>query len=115
MALGADKPFLVLNSGIVDLMDAEELRFVIGHELGHVLSGHSVYNTMLYYLVMLANRLALVPFAWIGLKGVIWAPGGVAPQVRDVLRPGGPAGDPGRRGRPARADEDWPAARALPS
>jgi hypothetical protein len=27
---------------------------------------------MLYYLVNLAARLALVPFAWIGLKAVIW-------------------------------------------
>ena len=31
-----------------------------------------VYRTMLYYLVNLAQRLALVPFAWIGLKAVIW-------------------------------------------
>lgn len=73
MALGSDKPFIVLNSGIVELMDPEEIRFVIGHELGHVLSGHTVYNTMLYYLIALANRLALVPFAWVGLKAVIWA------------------------------------------
>ena len=57
---------------MVDLMDAEEIRFVIGHELGHVLSGHSVYRTMLYHLINLAARLALVPFAWIGLKAVIW-------------------------------------------
>jgi Zn-dependent protease with chaperone function len=73
MALGTSKPFIVLNSGLVELMDPEEIRFVIGHELGHVLSGHSVYRTMLYYLVALAQRLALVPFAWIGLKSVIWA------------------------------------------
>lgn len=73
MALGSDKPFVVLNSSIVELMDPEELRWVIGHELGHILSGHTVYNTMLYNLVRLASRLALVPFAWIGLKGVIWA------------------------------------------
>ena len=72
MALGQSKPFIVLNSGLVELMDPEEIRFVIGHELGHVLSGHSVYRTMLYYLVNLAQRLALVPFAWIGLKAVIW-------------------------------------------
>ncbi|HXW45486.1 MAG TPA: M48 family metallopeptidase, partial [Streptosporangiaceae bacterium] len=72
MALGSDKPFIVLNSGLVELMDPEELRWVIGHELGHVLSGHTVYNTMLYYLIILAQRLALVPFAWIGLKAVIW-------------------------------------------
>ncbi len=73
MALGMDKPFIVLNSGMVELMDAEELRWVIGHELGHVLSGHAVYNTMLYNLILLAQRLALVPFAWVGLKAVIWA------------------------------------------
>ncbi|HEX7993854.1 MAG TPA: M48 family metallopeptidase, partial [Streptosporangiaceae bacterium] len=42
MALGTDKPFIVITTGLVDLMDAEESRFVIGHELGHVLSGHSV-------------------------------------------------------------------------
>jgi Zn-dependent protease with chaperone function len=72
MALGMDKPFIVLNSGLVELMDPEEIRFVIGHELGHVLSGHAVYNTMLYNLILLAQRLALVPFAWVGLKAVIW-------------------------------------------
>ncbi len=72
MALGQDKPFIVITTGMVDLMDAEEIRWVIGHELGHVLSGHSVYRTMLFQLVRLATRLALVPFAWIGLKAVIW-------------------------------------------
>jgi Zn-dependent protease with chaperone function len=72
MALGTDKPFIVITTGMVDLMDEEEVRFIIGHEIGHVLSGHSVYRTMLYYLVNLAARLALVPFAWIGLKAVIW-------------------------------------------
>ncbi|MGO9083267.1 MAG: M48 family metallopeptidase [Streptosporangiaceae bacterium] len=72
MTLGTDKPFIVVTTGMVDLFDAEEMRFAIGHELGHVLSGHAVYRTMLYYLVNLAARLALVPFAWLGLKAVIW-------------------------------------------
>jgi Zn-dependent protease with chaperone function len=72
MAIGTDKPFIVITTGMVDLMDAEEIRWVIGHELGHVLSGHTVYRTMLYYLMALAARLALVPLAWIGLKAVIW-------------------------------------------
>ncbi|HUA41366.1 MAG TPA: M48 family metallopeptidase [Streptosporangiaceae bacterium] len=71
-AFGLDKPFIVLYSGIVELMDEEEIRFVIGHELGHVLSGHTVYNTMLRNLLMLVSRLALVPFAWLGLRAVIW-------------------------------------------
>ncbi len=72
MALGSDRPFVVITTGMVELMDAEEIRFIIGHELGHVLSGHAVYRTMLYHLVNLAARLALVPFAWVGLKAVIW-------------------------------------------
>jgi Zn-dependent protease with chaperone function len=72
MALGTDKPFIVITTGLVDLMDEDELRFVIGHELGHVLSGHAVYRTMLYALLGLVARLGLIPIAWIGLKAVIW-------------------------------------------
>jgi Zn-dependent protease with chaperone function len=72
MTLGTDKPFIVITTGAVDLFDAEEIRFIIGHELGHVLSGHAVYRTMLFHLMRLAARLAFVPFAWIGLKAIIW-------------------------------------------
>ncbi len=72
MALGTNDPFIVLNSGMVDLLDAEELRAVIGHELGHILSGHSVYRTMLFNLIALAARIAWMPIGYIGLKGIIW-------------------------------------------
>jgi Zn-dependent protease with chaperone function len=71
-ALGMDKPFIVINSGLVDLMDAEELRAVIGHELGHVLSGHAVYRTMLYNLIILAQRIAWMPIGYIGLRAIIF-------------------------------------------
>src|ERR1700753_754221 len=50
MTLGTDNPFIVITTGMVDLFDAEEIRFAIGHELGHVLSGHAVYRTMLFHL-----------------------------------------------------------------
>ena len=72
MALGADKPFIVITTGMVDLMDAEEIRFVIGHELGHVLSGHAVYRTMLYHLLNLVTRIAWLPIV-LPARGVIWA------------------------------------------
>jgi Zn-dependent protease with chaperone function len=72
MALGTNQPFIVLNSGLVDLLDAEELRAVIGHELGHVLSGHAVYRTMLYNLIILATRIAWMPIGYIGLRAIIW-------------------------------------------
>src|ERR1700737_1986303 len=51
MTLGTDKPFIVITTGMVELFDLEEMRFAIGHELGHVLSGHSVYRTMLFHLL----------------------------------------------------------------
>ncbi len=71
MTLGSDKPFIVVTTGLVDLMDAEENRWVIGHELGHVLSGHAVYRTMLFHLTRLATRLAWFAIGYIGLRVII--------------------------------------------
>src|SRR6266487_1993289 len=73
MTLGSDRPFIVMTTGLVDLFDAEEMRFTVGHELGHVLSGHAVYRTMLFHLVRLATRIAWMPIGYIGLRAIIWA------------------------------------------
>ena len=73
MTLGSDKPFVVISTGLVDLSDSEEMRWVIGHELGHVLSGHTVYRTMLLYLRALAVRLAWFAIGYIGLRMIIAA------------------------------------------
>jgi Zn-dependent protease with chaperone function len=72
MAIGRDKPFIVVTTGLVNLNDEEELRWVIGHELGHILSGHSVYRTMLLILIQLAARVAWVPLGYFGLAAIIW-------------------------------------------
>ncbi|HLJ98841.1 MAG TPA: M48 family metallopeptidase [Streptosporangiaceae bacterium] len=72
MAVGFDKPFIVINSSLVDLCDPEELRAVVGHELGHILSGHSVYRTMLLILLVLASRIAWLPIGYLGLRAIIW-------------------------------------------
>jgi Zn-dependent protease with chaperone function len=71
MALGSDKPFIVITTGMVDLLDHEEMRFAIGHELGHVLSGHAVYRTMLFHLTRLAARLAWFAVGYVGLRVII--------------------------------------------
>ncbi|MFV2194857.1 M48 family metallopeptidase [Nocardiopsis sp. LOL_012] len=73
MAIGSHKPFIVMTTGLFDLLDAEEQRFVIGHEVGHVLSGHAVYRTMLLALIQLATRVAWIPLGYIGLRAIVAA------------------------------------------
>lgn len=71
--LGVDHPFIDLSSGLVDLLDTDELRFVLGHELGHVMSGHSLYRTLLYHLLNLASLVGWIPIGGLGLRVVIAA------------------------------------------
>lgn len=45
---GMDSPkAIVLHSALFQLMDQEELQFIIGHELGHVDLGHTWLNTLI--------------------------------------------------------------------
>lgn len=44
--VGAEKPIVVLNSGLIDLCDDDEKMFIIGHELGHIKSNHMLYHMM---------------------------------------------------------------------
>lgn len=73
MALGSQRPFIVVTTGLVELLDAEELRHAVGHEAGHVLSGHAVYRTMLFHLVRLAARAVWIPLGYLGLRAIIAA------------------------------------------
>lgn len=70
---GIDEPFIVLSTGLVEALDTEALRFVIGHEMGHVLSGHAVLLTLLDRLSRLQRSVAWVPLGVIGLRAVIAA------------------------------------------
>ncbi len=55
-AYGMDHPFVLVNSGTVHLLDDDELRYVLAHEVGHIMSGHVLYRTMLVILIQLAER-----------------------------------------------------------
>jgi Zn-dependent protease with chaperone function len=54
-AFGVDRPWVVLLSGSLRLMSDDEIESVMGHELGHVLSGHALYHTMMIILIQLAR------------------------------------------------------------
>lgn len=72
-AWGMDKPFIVVNSATVELLDDDELRFVLGHELGHVRSGHAVYHTLLVMLIEIGRGLNWLPLGALALRGIIAA------------------------------------------
>jgi len=59
-AFGMDKPFIVINSGALRLLDDDELRALLGHELGHIMSGHALYRTIL--VLILNVSFASLPF-----------------------------------------------------
>ncbi|NUR09584.1 MAG: M48 family metallopeptidase [Nocardioidaceae bacterium] len=63
VTIGMDKPIIVVTSGLVDLLDEEEMRFVLGHEVGHALSGHAVYQTLLIRALTLSGALLLLSIA----------------------------------------------------
>jgi Zn-dependent protease with chaperone function len=50
---GHTRPFIVLTSGLVDMLDDEERFFVIAHELGHIKADHVLYTAMAKNIAML--------------------------------------------------------------
>ncbi len=57
LTFGSQRPVVVVNSELVQLLGPEELRAVFAHEAGHVLSDHVLYSTALVILV----RLTAIP------------------------------------------------------
>jgi Zn-dependent protease with chaperone function len=72
-AIGIDRPFIVVTTGLVEALDLESMRVVIGHETGHVLSGHNVLRTLLMRLLRLQATVQWVPIGALGLRAVIAA------------------------------------------
>ncbi len=54
---GVDKPIIVVFSGLLELLDEAEWRVVLGHELGHIKSGHVLYRQIAEFLASLLQRL----------------------------------------------------------
>ena len=43
---GHNHPYIIITTGLIDLMSEDEVLAVIAHELGHIKSGHVLYKTM---------------------------------------------------------------------
>jgi len=68
-AVGFERPVVVLNSSLLELLNEREQQFIVAHELGHVMSGHVTYRTIALIVLMIGVTnlpvlagLALLPF-----------------------------------------------------
>lgn len=71
---GHTRPYIVLYSGLLELMDDDEVMAVIAHELGHIKCGHVLYRTMglsIDVLIFIARQFLPVVGQVIGF-GIQW-------------------------------------------
>jgi Zn-dependent protease with chaperone function len=59
MAMRGQKPFVMIHTALLDLLEPAEIQAVIAHELGHLKCEHGVYLTIANLLVMASNQLPL--------------------------------------------------------
>jgi Zn-dependent protease with chaperone function len=60
-AIGYEDPFIVMTSGALELLESDdERRFLLAHELGHIMSDHMIYRTI-SMVILAVGSLALIP------------------------------------------------------
>jgi Zn-dependent protease with chaperone function len=72
-AIGMDRPFVVISTASVEKLDDEELRTMLGRELGHVRSGHAVYQTIMTILTRWVTNISWIPVGALALRAIIVA------------------------------------------
>ncbi|CAN1211100.1 M48 family metallopeptidase [Tumidithrix helvetica PCC 7403] len=67
-ALGKDNPYIVVNSGLLDLLSEAEIRAVLAHELGHIKCGHTTLIQMAMWAMSVVSAISEMTF---GLGGIV--------------------------------------------
>lgn len=65
----SDPKVIVLYSGLFQIMDKDELRFIIGHEMGHVRLGHTWLNSLIGGMAGIPSSYFLSALFALALRG----------------------------------------------
>ena len=99
-AIGYEDPFIVMTSGALELLESDdERRFLLAHELGHIMSDHMTYRTIA--MVILVDRHAGAHARGSRAASLPARPARVAPEERVLERPRRAAGAAGQDRRAA--------------
>lgn len=55
-AMRGKQPFIVVHTSLIELLNSEEIKAVLGHELGHLKCEHGVYLTLANLIVLAAGQ-----------------------------------------------------------
>ncbi|MBD2774897.1 M48 family metallopeptidase [Iningainema tapete] len=61
-ALGQEHPLIVIDTGILDLLNEDEIRAVLAHELGHIKCSHTILIQMAGWVMSAASTLGDMTF-----------------------------------------------------
>jgi Zn-dependent protease with chaperone function len=61
-ALGQEHPYIVVNTGLLDLLSEAEIKTVLAHELGHIKCGHTILIQMAMWVMNAASIIGEMTF-----------------------------------------------------
>lgn len=67
-AMGQEHPYIVINTGLLDLLSNDEIKTVLAHELGHIKCGHTILIQMAMWVVNAASAIGEMTF---GLGNIV--------------------------------------------
>ncbi len=67
-AMGQEQPYIVINTGLLDLLNDDEIKTVLAHELGHIKCGHTILIQMGMWVMNAASVIGEMTF---GLGNII--------------------------------------------
>ncbi len=67
-AMGQEHPYIVINTGLLDLLTDDEIKTVLAHELGHIKCGHTILIQMAMWVVNAASVIGEMTF---GLGNIV--------------------------------------------